>query len=168
MPTNLEFKVKIKSIDQFASKLEKIGAEFIAVLNQRDVYYKTKEKLLKLRIENGSESLILYKRNETGKNRWSDFKIIRFESTGVENFLNNIFDKQAVVTKKRLLYKYDNTRIHLDKVRRLGSFLELETLVLNDKSEAVKRFNKLILLLGLNRKEEIRKSYLNLITSVKR
>ena len=51
---------------------------------------------------------------------------------------------EAVVEKKRLLYMYDNTRIHLDEVKGLGKFLELETLVLSGLKDAKNRFNKII------------------------
>lgn len=58
---------------------------------------------------------------------------------------------------------YDNTRVHLDEVKSLGKYLELETKVINGKEDAVKRFNKIIDLLQLDRSQEIKASYKNLI-----
>ena len=43
--------------------------------------------------------------------------------------MNDIFTVEAIVEKSRELYLYDGTRIHLDKVKSLGVFLELETVV---------------------------------------
>lgn len=72
-------------------------------------------------------------------------------------------ETETVVEKHRQLYLYDNTRIHLDEVKGLGSFLELETLVINGKEDAEKRFKEIIKLLGLKTENEIRKSYRDLM-----
>ncbi len=144
MPTNLELKLKLKSHDSLKKILKIVKADYQGVLNQKDVYYKNKNSLLKLRIENGKECLIKYNRDEKGKKRWSDFDILYFERGNAEKFLSEIFKINAVVEKKRFLYKMLDTRIHLDKVKGLGYFLELETLVLNNKNDAQKRFKKVI------------------------
>jgi len=81
-------------------------------------------------------------------------------------FFKNVFKVEAVVVKKRYLYMYDNTRIHLDNVKSLGYFLELETLVLNGKTYARRRYNTAIKFLKLDKYEEFRKSYRDLIMSV--
>lgn len=135
------------------------------MLNQIDVYYSVPNGLLKLRIENGNESLIFYNRNENDKNRWSDFEFLEFANSNGEKFFNNLFDVEVIVKKKRKLFYYDDTRIHLDKVNNLGNFLELETLVINGKSDAKKRFAKIISLLKLDESKQIRKSYRDLLMS---
>ena len=61
---------------------------------------------------------------------------------------------------------YDNTRIHLDKVKRLGSYLELETMVLNGKTDARKRYKYIYGKLKLENYEELRKSYRDLIMDI--
>ncbi len=163
MPTNLELKLKLKSHDSIKKILKNVKADYQGVLNQKDVYYKNKQSLLKLRIENGKECLIKYNRDEKGKKRWSDFDILYFEQGNVEKFLSELFKITAVVEKKRLLYKILNTRIHLDNVKGLGYFLELETLVFNNKKDAQNRFEKVKELLNLDTKNQIRKSYKDLI-----
>lgn len=67
--------------------------------------------------------------------------------------------KEVIVKKKRKLYLYNNTRVHLDEVENLGKFLELETLLITNKKDATKRFNEIKSLLGLSGFEEIKKSY---------
>ena len=159
MPTNLELKIRVTSHQSFKKILEQIGAENKGMLKQTDVYYSIPNGLLKLRIENGNESLIFYNRNENNKNRWSDFEVLQFANAKGEKFFNNLFDVEVIVKKKRELFYYDNTRIHLDTVKYLGNFLELETLVINGKVDAKKRFEKIIGLLKLNESKQIRKSY---------
>ncbi len=163
MPTNLELKVKLNSFNGTKNHLKKISAKFIRTLNQKDVYYKTHSGLLKLRIENGKQSIIKYVRNEKSRDRFSDYHYLKLTFGNAEDFFKGIFPVEAVVQKKRMLYMFNNTRVHLDAVKNLGNFLELETLVINGKPDAKKRFNQIIKLLKLNEYEEIRKSYRDLI-----
>lgn len=163
MPLNLEIKIRLDSFDEIKSLLKKIDADFVEVLNQKDIYYKISNGLLKLRIENGKQSLIKYLRDEKNTNRWSNFDLIKFSEGNAEEVLKGIFVEEAVVEKKRLLFMFDDTRIHLDEIKNLGKFLELETLVINGKADARKRFNKIIRLLNLNLENQIRKSYRDLI-----
>ncbi len=166
MPTNLELKIRVTSHQSLKKILEQIGAENKGMLNQKDVYYSIPNGLLKLRIENRYESLILYNRNENDKNRWSDFEVLQFANAKGEKFFNNLFDVEVIIKKKRELFYYDDTRIHLDKVNNLGKFLELETRVIKGKVDAKKRFEKIISLLKLDESKQIRKSYKDLLMGV--
>ncbi len=168
MPTNLELKIKVDNPVEMIEMLNEINAEFKGELGQIDIYYKIKNGLLKLRLENGSQTLIKYFRNEKTGNRWSDYQLISLERNDAREYLKDVFEVETVVEKKRLLYLYDNTRIHIDTVEGLGSFLELETLVVNGKEDAGKRFEKIVDLLSLNKENEIRKSYRDLMLEQKR
>ena len=163
MPKNLELKINVKSHQKFRNKLSSIGADNIGILNQKDVYYKVTEGLLKLRIENGKESLIFYKRDENARNRWSNYNILKVENGEGEKFLSKIFAIETIVEKSRELFYFDNTRIHLDKVKSLGNYLELETLVLKSNSEAKLRFEKIRNHLGLDISKQIKESYRDLL-----
>ena len=163
MPRNLELKVPCHSFDKIIKILEQIKADYIGELIQKDVYYKINSGLLKLRIENGEQSLIKYIRDETGKDRWSDFHVIKFSDVDAEGFFREIFSIETIVEKNRLVYIYDNTRIHLDKVKDLGEFLELETLVIDGLEDAKKRFKDVINKLDLNLNNQIKNSYKILI-----
>lgn len=162
MPLNLELKIKVNSHKQIESALKKNGAEFKGILKQKDVYYKTKTGLLKLRIEGKSFTLIKYLRDEKGK-RWSNYELLDLRGKNPEKYLESILNIDAVVEKKRKLYLYDNTRVHLDEVKGLGNFLELETLLVAGKSDATRRFDFVKQMLGIENHEQIRASYRNLI-----
>ena len=163
MPVNLELKVKLKSFSGVNKLLKEINAVFVKTLNQKDVYYKNHGELLKLRIENGEQSIIKYLRDEKGSDRFSDYEVLDFKNGNAEKFFNKIFKIEAVVQKKRQLFMFDNTRVHLDLVKGLGNFLELETLVINGKADAKKRYSEIIKLLKLDQYQSIRKSYRNLM-----
>lgn len=189
MPLNLELKIKVDSHAKFISTLEKIGAEYKGILIQKDVYYsqrdvripplptsrqacgtyggylKAKDRkngLLKLRIENGSYTLIKYLRDEEGK-RWSDYELLRIEGKDPEKYLSALFDVETIIIKRRKFYLYENTRVHLDVVKGLGKFLELETLLMSNRKDAEKRFKKVVKLLGLDLSKQIHSSYKNLL-----
>lgn len=163
MPVNLELKIKIDSFDSLIEKLKSINAKQDSILLQKDIYYKIPDGLLKLRIENGTKTLIFYNRDETSENRWSDFNLLKIKDDNAEEFLNKLFVVEEVVEKERKLFWFNNTRIHLDEVKELGNFLELETLVLDGKADAEKRFDEIVRLLNLDLSKQIKKSYKNLI-----
>ena len=166
MPSNLEIKVPLKNFDEVLKRIKENNCEFKGELNQKDVYYKLKDKLLKLRIENGNCSLIKYLRDEKAKDRFSNYEVLNISNPNAEDFFNDIFESYAVVEKKRLLYMHDNTRIHLDEVKNLGKFLELETLVLNGEEDAIKRFNNMVSFLDLDVNSQIKGSYKDLILGI--
>ena len=158
MPLNLELKIKVESHSKLLKVLRRINAEKKSILRQKDVYYKTKNGLLKLRIEGNNFTLIKYLRDENGK-RWSNYELLRLEGKNPEKYLNDIFNIDTIVEKKRILYLYKNTRIHLDEVKGLGKFLELETLLVTTRKDAEERFREIIKLLNLDLLKQIRTSY---------
>ena len=109
------------------------------------------------------KTLIYYNRNEISENRWSDFNLLKIEDDNAEEFLSKLFIMEEVVEKERKLFWFNDTRIHLDEVKELGNFLELETLVLDGKADAEKRFDEILRLLNLDLSKQIKKSYKNLI-----
>jgi len=163
MPVNLELKIKTDLFDPLIEKLKSINAKQDSILLQKDIYYKIPNGLLKLRIENETQTLIYYNRDEVSENRWSDFNLLNIEDDNAEEFLSKLFATEEVVEKKRRLFWFNNTRIHLDEVKELGNFLELETLVIEGKTDAEKRFNEIVQLLKLDLSKQIKKSYKNLI-----
>jgi predicted adenylyl cyclase CyaB len=74
------------------------------------------------------------------------------------------FGKLVTVEKKRSLWMYKNTRIHIDNVKDLGRFLELETVVKNgDIKKAKKEYAEIMELLNLSRYKKERESYSDLL-----
>ena len=166
MPKNLEIKVKLSSHKEVKAILEKNKIPFAGLLIQKDIYYKVDTGILKLRIEDDKQTLIFYDRNEKSKKRWSDYHLLEINKTDGNKYLKRFLDVLVVVNKKRGLYLFNNTRIHLDYVKNLGCFLELETVVLNGLKDAEKRFNHLLDLLNLRDKKEIRASYKDLLITL--
>lgn len=163
MPRNLELKIKIYSFKKLKQILKQRRIQQTGLLIQKDVYYKADKGLLKLRIENGAAGLIYYERNEKSEKRWSDFGLVKLSGANPEKFLSKFLYAEVTVYKIRELYFFNNTRIHLDKVKGLGSFIELETKVVKGLKDAEKRFSDLIEILGLEIQNQIRASYRDLL-----
>ncbi|MDP4173333.1 MAG: class IV adenylate cyclase [Bacteroidota bacterium] len=167
MPVNLEIKVRLKSHKNVKTILNSIGAEFMGILKQKDIYYKGKSQLLKLRIQGNKNEFIRYNRDESGKTRWSNYDIIDMQGKKIPEFLQSILTVETIVEKRRELWYFDDTRIHLDTVKGLGQFLELETLVLKKgRKDAEKRFNYMVNTLDLDVKGQIRSSYRTLMLKI--
>ncbi|MDQ7817445.1 MAG: class IV adenylate cyclase [Melioribacteraceae bacterium] len=162
MAFNLELKIKVDSHPQIINKLKKINSKFLGILKQKDIYYKVSKGLLKLRVENKNYWLIKYFRDEKGK-RWSNYEILKLSGRNPEKYLSEVFSVDQVVQKERKLFLYKNTRIHLDKVKGLGNFLELESVVTINKRRSEKEFNDVVRLLNLDLSKQIRASYKRLL-----
>jgi predicted adenylyl cyclase CyaB len=168
MAKNLEIKVKLNSQKAIKAILEINKIHVKEVLYQKDIYYKIDSGILKLRIEGEKQTLIFYDRNEKSKKRWSDYYLLDLSSVDANKYLKRFLEVLVVVKKKRELFLYKNTRIHLDFVQGLGYFLELETRVVKGLKDAEKRFEYLLNLLDLKSKKEIRASYKDLLISKKK
>jgi adenylate cyclase, class 2 len=162
MPLNLELKIKVDSHSGFNTILKNSDAEDHGVLKQKDIYFKVKKGLLKLRVEGETFTLVKYFRDEKRK-RWSDYELLKLEGKNPEKYLKDILEIETIVEKKRIFWLFDNTRIHLDEVKGLGKFLELETLFTSTRKDAEKRFKKTVELLNLDLSKQIRASYKNLL-----
>ena len=168
MPKNLEIKVQLKSHKEVKEILKKNQIRFSELLIQKDIYYKVEKGLLKLRVENDKQTLIFYDRDEKSKKRWSDYHLLDLSFTDANKYLKRFLVVLVIVKKKRELFLYKNTRIHLDYVQGLGYFLELETRVVKGLKDAEKRFKYLVDLLELKNNKEIRASYKDLLMAKKK
>ena len=163
MALNLELKIKVSSHDKMIKLINENRGKFIKTLIQKDTYYKFDKGLMKLREQNGEFELVKYKRNEKKGERWSDYSLLFLKGENVEEYLNDLFTIETIVEKERQLYIYNNTRIHLDTVKDLGNFLELETVVKNiTKEDAIEEFEKVVEFLKMDVDNQIRKSYRDL------
>ncbi len=160
---NLEIKIELTNFDEILAALKNINAEFVDILEQKDIYYRKSNGILKLRRVNRNYEFIFYNRDESADNRWSNYSILKIADQNAESFFNEIFQKEIIVEKTRKLYLYKNTRVHLDSVHNLGSFLELETIVVDGQEKAKHEFDYVYSSLSLSKYKEVRASYRDLL-----
>jgi len=165
---NIELKIILPDFQNVLVILKKIRAKFRGNLLQLDTYYNCKNGRLKLREINGKNfELIFYKRPDKKNSKLSDYQIIKLKKKQAKNIkfvLKRSLGEKVLVKKKRNLWIYKNTRIHMDVVKKLGHFLELETVIQgNNFKNARKEHAKIINLLKIDRLKKISTSYSDLL-----
>jgi len=168
MKKNLEIKVALEDFSGILRNIASLGVNEAGILYQVDKYFLIGKKRLKLRDVNGESQLIYYSRPDTQEPKLSQYYVFTFtnkQGIVIEKILSMLFTVRAIVSKKRILYLYKHTRIHLDEVENLGNFLELETVF--DRKDPQYDFyhehNIVINTLGLPRYKKIKSSYSDLI-----
>ncbi len=169
MPRNLEVKATIRSVLEAEQTARFINATFEGTLHQVDTYFNVPRGRLKSReINNESAELIFYERDESSKHRESNYRVF---PCGEISLLKEILEKslgiRATVKKKRDLFMYNSTRIHLDEVENLGSFLELETPVEDSLDEAQEVVAFLVREFNIQDADFVLGSYVDLLTAKK-
>ena len=169
MRKNYEIKISVKDIKELEKAVRKLlrskkHKHFIE--SQKDIYYNIDGGRLKLRIINDEiGNLIYYNRNEHNKKRVSNYIISATKNfKELDEILRKLFDIFIIVDKRREIYTYDNVRIHLDKVKKLGSFLKIEV-IYDSFKDAKKTMNDLVNYFSLNENEFIKDSYSDLFTN---
>ncbi len=160
---NLEIKVNCKDLKKIEGILNSLNIKFLSEGFQRDTYFKVRRGNLKLRETNtGEDFLIWYKRREKAEPKLSEYYIYQTEkSWELKNFLKNAFGEKIIIEKIRKIYLYKNVRIHLDRVKGLGNFIELEAVLSKDciDKESRKNMNFLVKKLCIEKEDLLKSSY---------
>ena len=137
MAANIEIKARVKDFDRLARRAEALSDAPAVTLEQEDTFFNTPGGRLKLRVlapDHGE--LIYYTRDDATGPKRSDYLIsTTTEPEALKTVLSAAWGIRGVVRKQRLLYKVGNTRIHLDTVEGLGTFMELEVVLTAGQSE---------------------------------
>lgn len=141
MPRNVELKARLRDPEVQRRLAERLADSGPTVIEQRDVFFPTPAGRLKLRfLGDGSGQLIHYRRPDTDGPKTSHYRIVPIpEPEALRRLLADALGVRAEVVKTRELYLAGRTRIHLDRVRGLGAFLELEVMLEAGESEAAGR-----------------------------
>ncbi len=164
---NIEIKTPLAGRAQTEEKLLSIGANLEWTRKQVDTFFNAPSGWLKLReVEGCPCELISYRRSvEDSGPRESDYDILRLEAAReLSSVLEHSLGILGIVEKQRALWLYRNTRVHLDRVKGLGDFLELETVLAGiDAGEGTAESEEVIGLLELNKELFISVPYLELL-----
>lgn len=165
MPQNLELKVSIESISAAERIAKKLGAKYVATLHQKDTYYNVKSGKLKLReIRNDHAELIYYKRPNISGGKYSQYTVLPVDDPQtIHRFLTSALGTLIIVQKQRRLYLLENARIHFDRVKGLGTFLEFEAALEHGKTQARILFQRLCKAFSIQQADSLRYSYSDLL-----
>jgi len=164
----IELKAKVKSLEPLRKRLEALKAEHMGNFQQIDTYFYTPKGRLKLRqIDNRTTQLIYYEREDISKPKKSEVFIMDLrESRTITALLKRILKVKTTVKKRREIYRYKGTQIHLDTVDSLGYYVEFERETCNAKLEKdAEILEELLETLKINPENLERLSYADLVNS---
>lgn len=133
----IEIKAKTSKQDEIRKILKLNNASFEGEDHQVDTYFKVPFGRLKLREGTIENNLIHYHRENKKGPKQS--KVTLYKSSP-ESSLKNVLESAngilTVVDKKREIYFIDNVKFHIDRVKELGTFIEIEAI---DKDGSIGR-----------------------------
>jgi len=128
MPRNVEIKARLADLEATRRLVERIADGPGEAVDQTDTFFRVPHGRLKLRERSGADAeLIRYRRPDRADPKESDYETAGVPDPGrLRALLAAALGVTGSVTKHRVVYRAGRTRIHLDRVRDLGDFLELE------------------------------------------
>lgn len=165
MPRNVEIKARLAEPAKFRARVEELADEGPILLEQEDTFFYSRRGRLKLRKEAGGSELIYYERvNQSGPSESQYFIESFVEPATIEAMLSVALDVRGTVRKSRRLYKIGQTRVHIDEVLGLGSFVELEVELdaAQETSEGEAIARQLMERLDLSDEDMVAESYIDL------
>jgi predicted adenylyl cyclase CyaB len=126
---NIEIKARCNDPDFIEKILKDENAKYIGTDHQTDTYFKTKTGRLKLREGNIENALIYYEREDRSGPKKSDVVLYKTEhDSALKELLTKSLGIKVIVKKKRKIFFIHNVKFHIDEVKNLGYFLEIEAI----------------------------------------
>lgn len=168
MNRNVEIKAKVADLATVRQRAEKLADQGPVVLEQEDTFFACPRGRLKLRrFGSGPEAeLIYYERPDSAQPKESHYLLHRTsDPDGLRQALAAALGVRGTVRKRRTLYLIGPTRVHLDEVEGLGTFVELEVVLKPEESasDGVAAAHDLMDKLGIARADLITGAYIDLI-----
>ncbi|MCX7607869.1 MAG: class IV adenylate cyclase [Anaerolineales bacterium] len=166
MARNIEIKARVADLSALQTRAQAISNKGAQVLQQEDVFFHVEHGRLKLRKQTpGPNQLVYYERPDQSGPKQSFYLLATVQDTdGLEQVLTAALGVRGVVRKRRTLYWVGQTRIHLDEVEGLGTFLELEVMLeeTQKEEEGVEIAKNLMKQLGVREEDLLEGAYLDL------
>jgi adenylate cyclase len=169
MPTNIEIKARIDSIEKLLPVVASMADEGPEHILQDDTFFSCPNGRLKLRTLSNSQGVLIYYRRDDEPGPKPSFYVHSETSDpdGLRAVLTDAYGQIGRVRKHRIVFHVGQTRIHLDRVDGLGEFLELEVAV-GDKLEpgaAISEAQRLVTALGIEDTALLKGAYVDLLAA---
>lgn len=140
MPVNIEIKASCPFPDKVRDVLTDLNANHKGTDHQVDTYFNVPEGRLKLREGSIENNLIYYKRSDKeGPKRSEVILYPGSKDPGLKKILDETLGIKVIVDKMRDIYFVDNVKFHIDEVKSLGSFVEIEAIGEQGEEEELER-----------------------------
>lgn len=168
---NVEIKAKCTNHNRAREILKASDADFKGTDHQIDTYFKVNFGRLKLREGNIENFLVYYDReNKEGP---KESKIILFKNEPNSTLKEVLMASNGilvVVDKLREIYFIENVKFHIDTVKDLGSFVEIEAIDTDGsigKEKLYTQCQEYMKILGISEADLVSRSYSDLILSIR-
>lgn len=171
MARNVEVKARVESIESISRKAAALADDGPIEIIQDDTFFACNNGRLKLRVFSPDEGQLIFYRRADQKGPKESFYLISHTTSPnvLRESLSLAYGQAGRVFKNRTLYLIGRTRIHLDRVRGLGNFLELEVVLEEDEDltagEAIAR--DLMQKLAILPEQLVEGAYIDLLTAPK-
>ena len=164
---NVEIKAHCSDLERIRKILEDKNADYKGMDHQIDTYFNVNNGRLKLREGNIENNLIHYFREDKEGPKQSNVILYKSkpEST-LKNALTTALGVLVVIDKQREIYFLDNVKFHVDTVKNLGNFIEIEAIGTDGnytKEELLSQCEHYLQVFGINEDDLISVSYSDLL-----
>ena len=167
MPRNVEIKARVHDFEALRQRAEDLADGPVEIIEQLDTFYITPRGRLKLRVLAPDKcELIQYTRADDSTAKTSTYDIVRAnDPASFSRILESALPIRGVVTKTRHLYLIGPTRVHLDEVEGLGTFMELEVVLSKGQTTeyGAAIADDLMAKLGIRKEDLISGAYIDLL-----
>jgi len=164
---NVEIKAVCKDLGKIRKVLQSEDARFEGTDHQVDTYFNTPDGRLKLREGKIENNLISYTRKNQSTPKLSEVVLYNTskDSKALKKILTKHLGVKCVVDKTRGIYYAGNVKIHLDRVEKLGLFVEIEATSNNkkDKNRLKGQVESYMRRFGIQKHDLIKTSYSDMI-----
>ncbi len=171
MARNVEIKARIENIAELTRRVATIADSGPVDIVQDDTFFNCPAGRLKLRaFPDGRGELIFYRRADHQGPKESFYLISPTTSPrSLREILSLALGEAGKVEKRRTLFLVGRTRVHLDLVKGLGEFIELEV-VLSDGEPAeagIAEAHALMERLGIDSPQLVEGAYVDLLNKAR-
>ena len=167
---NIEIKAIISDFDRIRVFLREHNADFKGTDHQVDTYFNVPHGRLKIREGNIESCLVFYNRDNRTGPKLCEYVIERFEPGDampgrIGAVLESSLGIRVIVEKKREIYFIDNVKFHLDTVKNLGAFCEIEVIDTGkmDEKYLQRQCEEYLEKLGITEKQLVGVSYSDML-----
>ena len=168
MARNIEIKAHIGSVESLLPIAAALADEGPTEILQDDTFFSCENGRMKLRAFSNEEGeLIFYRRaNQQGPKESFYLRSPTVSPDTLRNALSQAYGQVGRVLKHRTLFIVGRTRVHLDRVKHLGHFLELEVVLQDDESleVGVQEAHDLMAKLGVESSQLVEEAYVDLLS----
>lgn len=164
---NIEIKAKCTDPDKIKKILQSENARLLGTDHQIDTYFSVPKGRLKLREGNIENFLIYYEREDQPGPKQSNITLLSIPpNQNLREILIKSLEVLAVVDKFMDIFFIENVKFHIDQVKALGSFVEIEAI---DKDGSLGRKKLMeqcqyyLTLLGIKKSDLLSKSYSDML-----